>query len=161
MFQRAVPIGYVADSLFICWTFITAYSFGLYYTYPRSFDIGPARQALIAGRLLLNCFMIFQNHLFQNIHSGKSKCQTVWIQIRPDVLSCLIWVQTVFKGHQQTTLESKELIKHKTSLCASCYIACMQKGDLVRQSGHNLQKRRRLIISFFLAVLACAVYFWT
>ena len=25
-------------------------------------------------------------------------CQTVWIQIRPDVLSGLIWVQTVCKG---------------------------------------------------------------
>ena len=32
-----------------------------------------------------------------------SECQTVWIQIRPDMLSGLIWVQTVHKGYQQTT----------------------------------------------------------
>ena len=30
-----------------------------------------------------------------------SGCQTVWIQIRPDILSGLIWVQTVCKGYQQ------------------------------------------------------------
>ena len=30
-------------------------------------------------------------------------CQTVWIQIRTDILSVLIWVQTVCKGLQQTT----------------------------------------------------------
>ena len=35
--------------------------------------------------------------------------QTVWIQIRPDALSGLIWVQTVCKGYQQTTLTGKEL----------------------------------------------------
>ena len=31
-----------------------------------------------------------------------SECQTVWIQIRTDILSVLIWVQTVCKGYQQT-----------------------------------------------------------
>ena len=31
-------------------------------------------------------------------------CQTVWIQIRTDVLSVLIWVQTVCKCYQQTTI---------------------------------------------------------
>ena len=29
--------------------------------------------------------------------------QTVWFQIRPDILSGLIWVQTVCKGYQQMT----------------------------------------------------------
>ena len=38
-----------------------------------------------------------------------SECQTVCIQIRPDILSGLIWVQTVCKGYQQTTLVTKEL----------------------------------------------------
>ena len=32
-----------------------------------------------------------------------SECQTVWIQIRSDNLSGLIWVQTVCKGYQQMT----------------------------------------------------------
>ena len=30
-----------------------------------------------------------------------SECQTVWIQIRPEVFSGLIWVQTVRKGYEQ------------------------------------------------------------
>ena len=29
-----------------------------------------------------------------------SECQTLWIQIRTDILSVLIWVQTVCKGYQ-------------------------------------------------------------
>ena len=42
---------------------------------------------------------------FLKILSGvPSECQTVWILIRPDVLSGLIWVQTVCKGYQQTIL---------------------------------------------------------
>ena len=32
-----------------------------------------------------------------------SECQTVWIQIRTDVLLVLIWIQNVCKGYQQTT----------------------------------------------------------
>ena len=41
-----------------------------------------------------------------------SKCQTDWIQIRPDVLSGLIWVQTVCIIYQQTTLGDKMLRKN-------------------------------------------------
>ena len=36
--------------------------------------------------------------------------QTVWIQIRPNILSGLIWVQTVCKGYQQMTLVDKKLM---------------------------------------------------
>ena len=59
------------------------------------------------------CFLssadFFQNQLFGKIISGiPSECQTVWNQIRPDVLSGLIWVQTVCEGYQQTTLVGKE-----------------------------------------------------
>ena len=32
-----------------------------------------------------------------------TECQTVWIQIRTDILSVLIWVQTVCNGYQQMT----------------------------------------------------------
>ena len=57
------------------------------------------------------CLLIFfQNKLFRKIFSGiPSECQTNWIQIRPDILSGLIWVQSVCKGYQQTTLGGKEL----------------------------------------------------
>ena len=56
----------------------------------------------------------FQNQLFGKILSGiPSGCQTVWIQIRTDILLVLIWVQTVGKGYQQMTkvAASKERIK--------------------------------------------------
>ena len=45
----------------------------------------------------------FLKNYFRKFH----QCQTVWILIRPDVLSGLIWVQTVCKGYQQTTLEGR------------------------------------------------------
>ena len=52
-------------------------------------------------------FMISLGRLrisFRKIISGiPSGCQTVWIQIRPDILLFLIWVQTICKGYQQTT----------------------------------------------------------
>ena len=54
--------------------------------------------------------VFFQNQLIWKILSGiPSECQTVWIQIRPNTLSGRIWVQTVCKGYQQTTLVGKEL----------------------------------------------------
>ena len=50
-----------------------------------------------------------QNQLFQKILLGiPSVCQTVWNQISPDKMSGLIWVQTVCKVYQQTTLVGKE-----------------------------------------------------
>ena len=54
----------------------------------------------------------FQNQLFSKILSEiPSECQTVGIQTKPDILSGLIWVQTVCKGYQQMTLGGKELKK--------------------------------------------------
>ena len=49
--------------------------------------------------------------LFRKILSGiQSECQTDLTQIRLDVLSSLIWVQSVCKGYEQKTLVDKELI---------------------------------------------------
>ena len=46
----------------------------------------------------------FKNELFQKNLSGTLfQCQTVWIQFRTDIMSVLIWVQTVCKDYQQTT----------------------------------------------------------
>ena len=59
----------------------------------------------------------FRNHLFGKILSRiQSECQTVWIQIRYDVLSVLIWVQTVSKRYQQMTLGKRDLYLAGTSL---------------------------------------------
>ena len=55
----------------------------------------------------------FQNHLFRKIILGiPSECQTVWIQIRPDILSGLIWVQTVCKcfSSQRTKLDATNIM---------------------------------------------------
>ena len=36
----------------------------------------------------------FQNHRFRNILTGiSSECQTVWIKIRPVILSGIIWIK--------------------------------------------------------------------
>ena len=56
----------------------------------------------------------FKINFFKKYLSGiPSECQIIWIQIRPDILSGLIWIQTVCKGYQQTTKVAtswKELI---------------------------------------------------
>ena len=58
----------------------------------------------------------FQYQLFRKILSCiPSECQILWILIRPDVTSGLIWVQSVCKGYQQTTLVGKELTKNNLS----------------------------------------------
>ena len=65
----------------------------------------------------------FQNQLFQKkkkLSGTLLECQTVWIQIRTDFMSALIWVQTVCKGYQQmaNVAASKERAKHAyTSTC--------------------------------------------
>ena len=46
----------------------------------------------------------FLNLLFQKTLIGiPSEYQTVWLQIRPYILSGLIWIQTTCKGYQQMT----------------------------------------------------------
>ena len=52
------------------------------------------------GRLLS---FVKINFFKKNLSGTLSKCQTVWIQIRTDVPTVLISVQTVCKGYQQTT----------------------------------------------------------
>ena len=60
--------------------------------------------------MILSSGDYFSKSIFlEKIQSGiQSECQTVWVQIRTDILSVLIWVQTVCKGYQQTTLVDKE-----------------------------------------------------
>ena len=55
-------------------------------------------------------FCCLQNLLKINFFEKFFGCQTVRIQIRPDILLGLIWVQIVCKGYQQATLEGKELM---------------------------------------------------
>ena len=56
---------------------------------------------------LLNFFNI---NFFEKKLSGiPSECQTGWIQIKYDVSLGLIWVQSVCKGYEHTTLGGNEL----------------------------------------------------
>ena len=48
-------------------------------------------------------FFLKINFLKKNLSVIPSEYQTIWIQIKPDVFSGLIWVKTVCKGYQQTT----------------------------------------------------------
>ena len=62
---------------------------------------------LVTEQAFLSSADFFQNQLFQKILLGiASECQTVWILIRPEILSGLIWVRTVSKGYQQTKVSS-------------------------------------------------------
>ena len=75
--------------------------------------------------LFVVCWFFFKITYFWKILSElPSECQTDWIQIRSDVLSGLIWVQTVCKGYQQTTLWGKELTKRWQLGCLHCTNMC-------------------------------------
>ena len=62
--------------------------------------------------MYLCCLLTFSKFIFSRISSRQVllECQAVWIQIRTDILSVLIWVQTVCKVYEQMTLAGKELM---------------------------------------------------
>ena len=69
-----------------------------------------------------------------------SECQTVWIQIRTDILLVLIWVQTVCKGYQQTTWKvaaSKERVKNGLPLWLTSKIKCTVEACTLPTSATN------------------------
>ena len=69
----------------------------------------------------------FFQYFFKKILSGiSSEFQNVWIQISPDVLSGLLWVQNVCKGYQQTPTASLELtlLHSKRSELAATFLVC-------------------------------------
>ena len=59
----------------------------------------------------------------------------VWIQIRTDVQSVLIWVQTVCKGYQLTTrvAASKEELKQNYSSDMDVNVVSQKGGSSVRE----------------------------
>ena len=58
--------------------------------------------------VVCHLLIVFKINFFRKFFQEYHECQTVWIQIRPDILSGLIWVQTVCIGYQKMT--HKELI---------------------------------------------------
>ena len=75
--------------------------------YVAAYDYKPCEEGdleLIAVSVLLCMLGNFSCFFSQNIISGTLiECQTVWIEIRTDIVSVLIRVQTVCKGYQQVT----------------------------------------------------------
>ena len=57
----------------------------------------------------------------KNLPGTPSELQTVWIQIRTDILSVLIWVQTVCKGYQQMTIVVASKARVKKSSIPECH----------------------------------------
>ena len=57
---------------------------------------------------LLTFYKVSKKHFINTI----CNCQMVWIQIMPDMLSGLIWVQTVCKDNQQMTTFACFVIFH-------------------------------------------------
>ena len=56
---------------------------------------------------------------FKISSSMLSECQTAWNQIRPDLLSGLIWVQTVCKDNQRTQSVYTCIYKRQTYIATS------------------------------------------
>ena len=59
----------------------------------------------------INSFIANWYNFFQkNLSEALSECQMVWIKIRTDIHSILIWTQTVCNGYQQTAKDCKKLL---------------------------------------------------
>ena len=90
------------------------------------FHIDPTNERLTFC-LLDNCANFsssadfFKTTFFEkkNLSGTPSESQTVWIPMRPDVLSSLILLQTVCKDYQQTTLHvvGIEFLWDDTCIC--------------------------------------------
>ena len=65
---------------------------------------------------MLFCPLIFFRKFFQDYDRLLSEFQTIWILIRSDSLSGLLWVQTVCKSYQQTKLVGNLKTKQKTAV---------------------------------------------
>ena len=89
-------------------------------------DVDMNYQSLHTGSLimvLLSADFFFKFKFSKNtFRNTRSECQTVWNQIRTDILSVLICVQTVCKDYQQTTkfAASRERVKGSDSV-STCW----------------------------------------
>ena len=84
---------------------------------------------------MLYCHLLnfFKNNFFWKTLSGKpEECQTIWIQIRPDILSGLIWIQTVCKVYQQRNMVGKLLTMFNLlALRQFCSQSCLTNYHLL------------------------------
>ena len=96
--------------------------------------------------------MNFFEKFFQECH----QCQTVWSQIRTNILCGLVWVQIVCKRYQQTTLVGKEFTMYFTiiSMVTEDMAMFMLGPDTILRSFSNismlLRPEKRKIMFHFL-----------
>ena len=83
----------------------------------------------------------FQNQFFWKILSGMPlECQTVWIQMRPDILSGLIRAQTFCK---QTTLGGKDIYPTRIQLDSNLLRTfCLSSPNLIQTACIELRSQR-------------------
>ena len=75
------------------------------------------------------CFFCHLMIFFKKLFKKYSQCQTVWIQIRPDILSALIWVQTA-------KLSADEIVGIEvthTHACSIMFLVGLQVNSAVAQ----------------------------
>ena len=86
-----------------------------------------------------------------------SEYQAVWIQIRPDILSGLIWIQTICKGNQQTTLVGKKSQKLNTDVGDK--LRKLKQSILEAREEANKVKYRTRVYTLLLGKLSSADFF--
>ena len=107
---------------------------------------------------LFACWVISSANFFKDFLSETIECHTVWFQIRTDVLSVLIWLQTVCKGYQQMT--STERVKrlsiyyrlfHLSNYLYYSSFHCASEVDMALPSflSHQIQLYVTMIYVFF------------
>ena len=99
--------------------------------FPRSYSL--AFLSIKISEYWISFMFLLSADFFVENFSQKPQRQTFWIQIRPNVLPDLIWVQTVCKGYEQTTLVINQLEKNyisymlpilSSSYCFNLYLPC-------------------------------------
>ena len=95
---------------------------------------------------------LFSKLTLKKVLSGTlSECQTAWIQIRANILSVLIWVETVCKGYQQTAkvASSKERVN-------SIKLLITQNGNC---GSHGIYKHFNSQLKKQMKMLSAAIFF--
>ena len=95
--------------------YIPALRFPLKFTTPPILSLQSQVSIMYLNSLHTGTFCIFcrlpiffSKSTSLKIMSGKPpECQTFWIQIRSELLSGLLWVQTILNSYQRTTLVGK------------------------------------------------------
>ena len=107
-------------------------------------------------------FFFFSINFFQKHLSGiPSECQTVWIQIRPDILSGLICVQTICKGYQQISNVTSRGERVKNLYISMCGREKMMRSGLMMHQHIRVIciKAEKRHTAFYLITSLCTYVF--